>query len=63
MTLVTIDEAARHAVVHPQTVRRWVREGRLQRIGPWVMLSQVLTVERDRRHARHAGNRGPRLTP
>jgi Helix-turn-helix domain len=61
MTLVTIPEAARHAVVHPQTVRRWIREGRLKRVGPWLMLAEVLEVERERRHARYAGRPGPRL--
>jgi predicted site-specific integrase-resolvase len=64
MTLVTIPEAARRAVVHPQTMRRWIREGRLKPVRingvKWLSLSQVLVVERERRHARHAGNRGPR---
>jgi excisionase family DNA binding protein len=62
--LVTIPEAARHAVVHPQTVRRWIREGRLKPVringAKWLSLSQVLAVERERRQARHAGWPGPR---
>jgi predicted site-specific integrase-resolvase len=63
MTLVTIPEAARHAVVHPQTVRRWIREGRLKpyritydhNAKIWLDLEQVLIVERNRRHARIVG--------
>lgn len=42
ITLLTVDEAAQQLRVHPQTVRRMIRQGRLpaQRTGTRVFLPQ-----------------------
>lgn len=62
---LTLEAAARAACVTRRTVTRWIASGRLpSHTGPdgrtYVIESELLDVERERRHSRNPGRPGAR---
>jgi hypothetical protein len=61
--LLTLDQAAEVAARSRRTISRWIATGRLRCLpGGWIIERELLAVEAERHHARHAGRPGARLT-